>query len=123
MEIRLQITLIVIIILFFIYTLFLLRKNALVLRYTLLWLFTACLLLILILFPQSLTFIVHSVGIYSEMNGLFAIGILFILIILMSLTSIVSKMKNQNKVLTQNCALLEKRIRELERKNDEQQHF
>ena len=42
----------------------------------------------------------------------------FILLILMSITGIVSKMKHNNKDLVQQCALLEQRVRILENKKN-----
>ena len=50
------------------------------------------------------------------MNGLFALSVFFIIIILMSLTSIVSKQTEKIRTLTQENALLEERIRKLEEK-------
>jgi hypothetical protein len=48
-------------------------------------------------------------------NGLFAFLFFAIIILLMSLTSIVSKMNNNMRQLVQQCAMYEKRIRELEK--------
>ena len=54
-------------------------------------------------------------GIELPINGLFTIGIGFIIMILMSLTAIVSGQKKEIRILIQKMALLEKRIRELEK--------
>jgi hypothetical protein len=48
------------------------------------------------------------------MNGLFVLAIGFVMAILMSLTSIVSKQSERIRALVQVIAMLEKRIRELE---------
>ena len=48
------------------------------------------------------------------MNGLFIIGIGFIVMILMAITSIVSKQNKKIRTLIQDNAILEKRVRELE---------
>lgn len=101
------------IIYFFLIITFLKRKT-LSLRYTLLWIFAGILMEVLIVFPQLLKWAIHFVDIKSPMNGLFAISIFFILILLMSFTSIVSKQNDQIKRLAQDNALLEKRLRELE---------
>ncbi len=101
------------IIYFFLIITFLKRKT-LSLRYTLLWIFAGIMMEVLIVFPQLLKWVIHLVDIKSPMNGLFAISIFFILILLMSFTSIVSKQNDQIKRLAQNNALLEKRLRELE---------
>lgn len=55
------------------------------------------------------------------MNGLFVFFIGVLIMICMSLTSIVSKQTNKLRTLTQELAILEKRIRELEAKEDQRQ--
>lgn len=72
-------------------------------------------MLIIAIFPNIMIRITHLLGVIDVTNGLFALILFFILIILMSLTGIVSKMKEKNKQLIQQCALLEKRVRELEK--------
>lgn len=104
------------IVLYFIIILAFLKRKALSLKYTLLWLLSGVIMAIMIIFPQVLDFLVHVVDIKTPVNGIFAISIFFILIILMSLTSIVSKQSDKIKNLTQNIAFLEKRIRDLENK-------
>ncbi len=92
----------------------LLRRKTLSLRYTLLWIFGGIGMGILLIFPELLNWFIHLVGIQLASNGLFAIILVFILIILISITSIVSKQSDHIKRLVQDNALLEKRIRELE---------
>ena len=48
------------------------------------------------------------------MNGLYVLCIAFIIAILMTLTSIVSRQTMKIKILTQQLSMVEKRIRELE---------
>ena len=57
------------------------------------------------------------VGVETPMNGLFAMLIFAVLVILMSLTAIVSKLNEKSKRIIQALALLEKRVRELEGKD------
>lgn len=114
MTFQLQITLIVCLIGFFIVILHLLKKQALQLRYIIIWLFTGAVMLLLAIFPNILNAIAKLVGIYDPTNGLFAMMIFFILIMLLSITSIVSLLTNQNKKVAQQLALLEKRVREVE---------
>lgn len=92
----------------------LLRRKTLSLRYTLLWIFGGIGMGILLIFPELLNWFIHLVGIQLASNGLFAMILFFILIILISITSIVSKQSDHIKRLVQDNALLEKRIRELE---------
>lgn len=84
------------------------------LKYTLLWIISGLVVAVIIIFPSLLNKFTSIFGIASEMNGLFAFCILFIIAILMSLTSIVSRQNNKLKILTQTLAMQEKRIRELE---------
>lgn len=111
---RLQTVLIIVVILYFISMCIFLKNKALSLKYTLLWLFAGCVLGVLVAFPQLLTFVNGLIGIQSNMNGLFIWAIGFIICILLSLTSIVSRQNNKIRQLTQTIARLEKRIRDLE---------
>lgn len=115
----LRVVLIIAVISYFIIILLLLKQKALALRYTLLWLAAGVVLGIMVIWPQSLVWFVHLLGITSNMNGLFMLCIAFLIIILMSITSIVSKQADKIKNLTQTIAKMEKRIRELENRNVE----
>ena len=97
---------------YFVCLLQLLRKRRLNLKYTLLWLFSGVLMLLLALFPQLLGSLASLVGIYDPTNALFAILCFCIIMILMSLTAIVSKQNERIKHLTQSVALLENQIRQ-----------
>jgi hypothetical protein len=99
---------------YFLLIFLLLRRKTLSLRYTLLWIFGGIGMGILLIFPELLNWFIHLVDIQLASNGLFAIILFFILIILISITSIVSKQSDHIKRLVQDNALLEKRIRELE---------
>jgi hypothetical protein len=96
-----------------------LKKKTLELKYTLLWIFAGIIMAIIVLFPGILQSFIGLVGITSFMNGLFVICIGFIIILMMSLTSIVSRQAFKIRTLIQDNAMLEKRIRDLERKADE----
>lgn len=112
--IRLKMVMLVVIALFFIGVMGLLKRHRLQLRYTLLWLFCAFLLFLMILFPQIMTWIGKLVGIQTTMNTLYVFLIGFLIILCLSLTSIVSMQKKEIKTLDQNIALNERRIRNLE---------
>ena len=110
----LRIVLIVALIFYFIMILIFLKNKTLELRYTLLWMFAGVILALLVIWPEILSRFVRLVGIQSNMNGLFIMAIAFIVIIMMSLTSIVSRQTNKIRHLVQEIAILEKRLRELE---------
>ncbi|MBO5072380.1 MAG: DUF2304 domain-containing protein [Eubacterium sp.] len=105
------------VIVYFVALIVLLKKKRLALKYSLLWIFCGVLFLIAAAFPGLLVFITSLVGIEVPTNGLFAIAILFLILILMSITVIVSETSARIKTLVQKISLMEKRIRELENKN------
>lgn len=114
----LRISLIVAIIIYFVIILWLLKEKKLSLKYTLLWILAGVVMAVLVVFPKILTWLSRLVGIQSSMNGLFIFCIAFIIMILMSLTSIVTRLNRKVRVLTQELAILEKRIRELEKQGE-----
>ena len=72
-------------------------------------------MLLLALFPRILDWFAKLIGIYEPTNALFSLIFFCVIIILMSLTAIVSKLNEKNKQLAQSAALLEQRVRELEK--------
>ena len=116
MSIYLKITLLVAIAVYILCIFYLLKKKRLELRYTLLWIFGGILMLFVVLFPGVITFILKYTGIVEEVNAVFAAVIFILIIILISITSIVSKLNSDLRKLIQKCALYEQRIRELEGK-------
>lgn len=69
---------------------------------------------VLVIFPNILPWFVHLFGIADNMNGLFIFCIGFLMMIVMELTSIVSKQTRKIRSLTQSQALLEREIRKLQ---------
>lgn len=114
MTVTLRIFILIGILFYFILIFHFLRKKELALKYTLLWLAAGLFMLLFDLCPSLLTWMVHLFGIELPVNGIFALCIFFLMILLMSLTSIVSKQTDKIRTLTQYTAMLEKRIRQLE---------
>ena len=114
LPINLRITLIIAVLCYFILILVFLKRKALELKYTLLWLLAGVVLGAFVLFPHLLVYLTKFLGIESTMNGLYVLCIGFIIIILMALTSIVSRQTRKIRELIQENAMLEKRIREVE---------
>ena len=106
MTVYLRVVLGFVVVVYFLLILHFMKKKMLSLKYTLL----------LVLFPGLLDAFVKAVGIETPMYGLFVFAIFFILVIAMSLTAIVSKQTERIKDLAQDNAVLEKRVRELEKK-------
>lgn len=114
LPIVLRITLITGMLCYFSLILFFLKKKTLLLKYALLWIFAGIFFCCMIVFPGLLTWIKRILGITDNMNGLFVIVIGFVIVILMALTSIVSRQSDSIRVLIQMNAIIEKRVRELE---------
>ncbi len=114
MNIKLRIVLFLALILYYAIIVSLLREKKLALKYTLLWLITGIVMLLCLIFPEGLEKLLHMIGIIDLTNGLFAVVLFLLIIISASLTSIVSRFNNRLRQLIQQCALYEKRIRELE---------
>ncbi len=115
----LRLTLIIAVLCYFIVILYLLKQKALNLKYTLLWLVAGAVMGVLVMVPELLVAIIHVFGIQDNMNGLFIFAIGFIIMILLSLTSIVSRQNRKIRTLTQELSILDKRVRELEERQKE----
>ncbi len=115
MNIVLQVFFITGIIAFTIVILHYLTNKKLNLKYSLAWLAAAIGMLILAVFPELVEKIGKLVGIQSVTSTVFVFAGIFMLIIIFTLTMIVSHMNNRIYRLTQTQAILEKRVRELEK--------
>ena len=84
-------------------------------RYALLWLLTGAVLLALSLWRDGLNTIAGWVGVTSYPPAvLFAVGTLFILVVLLHYSTVISRLSDQNTILAQRIALLEERVRRAE---------
>lgn len=108
MDIVLRIFLIVGVLIFTCILFLFLRKKTLNLNYTLLWLLFSLVLLITAVFPGIITKVSSVLNIRTPSNTIFALTLFLILLILLSITSIVSKQHREIKALTQELALLKK---------------
>lgn len=120
MVLQLRIFLIIGILIYLLIIFHLLKRKKLNLKYTLIWLLAAFVMLISAVFPDIINRISSLVGIVSPVNLVFVLEGMFVLLILLSLTTIVSHMNQRIYKLTQTQALLEKRVREMENKNLEE---
>ena len=99
----------------FISIIVLLRHRKINLKYTLLWLLSAFILLIITIFPQIIYFLSELIGVQIPINLVFIFTGMFLILIILSLTVIVSKLNKKITELTQSIALLEKRVMDLEK--------
>ena len=118
---RLTIVLILAIIIYFVIILKLLKDKKLNMKYTLLWLFTGVVLFVITIKPEILVWFLGLFGIVGTMNGLFIVLIAFLILLVLSLTSIASRQAGRITKLIQTQGLLEKRVRELEERLDREE--
>ena len=105
------------VLLYFILLISLLRKESIILKYAILWLVSGFLFVLFLLFPEIVFSASRMVGISNPVNAVFLLFAGFSLMMLLSITSIVSQDNGKVRKLTQQIALLEERIRELEKDN------
>lgn len=117
---HLKIFLLVCLLIVLVYMVNQIKDKKLVLQYTLSWMFLIFGLAVVILFPGILNIISRMIGIAVPVNTVFFLGFLFALVIIFNLTSAVSKMSVEITRLTQELALLKKRINDTAETNDEE---
>ena len=94
----------------------LIRSRRLRERYALLWLLTGVVLLVLSLWRSSVNTIAGWIGIETYPPAvLFAVGTLFIVLVLLHYSTVISKLADQNTVLAQKLALLEEQLSQRDR--------
>ena len=88
-------------------------------RYALLWLATGVVLLVLSIWRDGLNTIAGWAGVTSYPPAvLFAVATLFILLVLLHYSTVISKLTDENVDLAQRIALLEERVSRLQRPAD-----
>ena len=94
--------------------LWLLKKKKLTVRYSIIWLISAGVLMVFAVFPYVVLVLTDLLGMAVPINVVFILVIAFMLLLLLSLSSIVSGFAEKIKRLAQENALLEERVRRLE---------
>jgi hypothetical protein len=94
----------------------LIRSRRLRERYALLWVATGIVLVVLSAWRDGLNTIAGWVGVRGYPPAvLFAIGLLFVILVLLHYSTVISRLTDQNVVLAQRLALLETKLQERER--------
>lgn len=96
-----------------------LRRDKLNLKYTLVWLLTAFVMLLFSIFPEIAFSISALIGIIEPVNAVFLFAIMFILLILFISTIIFTRTSARIRKLSQDVALLENRLREVEEQSND----
>ena len=95
----------------------LIRSRRLREQYALLWLVTGIVLVILSAWRGGLNTIAGWLGVRGYPPAvLFAVGLMFVILVLLHYSTVISRLADQNVVLAQKLALLEARLNESERK-------
>jgi hypothetical protein len=89
------------------------RRGRLKERYSLTWLFASVVLILLSSSRQLLEHISRFFGIYYPPSFLFILAFLFLLLITLHFSSVISGVTEKNKQLAQEIALLKQELREL----------
>jgi hypothetical protein len=95
------------------------RRRRLKEEYALLWLLAGGVVLVLTVARPWLDVIAAVLGIYYAPSALFMIAGLIAMALGLHLTSVISMLTDQNRVLAQRIAILEERVREAERNTRE----
>jgi hypothetical protein len=96
----------------------LIRSRRLQERYALLWLVTGGVILVLAIWRDALRLLAEQIGIAYPPSALFVVGFLFILVVLLHYSTVISELAERNVRLAQDIALLEERLRIHERATD-----
>jgi hypothetical protein len=90
------------------------RRRRLREEYSILWLATATILLLLAVIRPALDILARALGIISPVNALFLVGFAFTTIILLHFSTVVSRLSRENRELAQRYALLVHQLEEKE---------
>ncbi|MCR5102758.1 MAG: DUF2304 domain-containing protein [Butyrivibrio sp.] len=115
MTIYLRVILAFVVLAFIIIMLELISRRTLSLKYSLLWLLVCVVLILLVAFPNLLGIIAHILHIELPINALYLVSIFILMLISLSLTVIVSRQTVRIRNMAQENALMERRIRTIEK--------
>ena len=101
---------------FLLFILYLMKKGKLEVKYSIIWLAFSLCMILFACFPYTVLILNDIAGVIDPVNFIFMIQIMFILLILLSVSAVVSGFSRKIKQLAQANAILEKRVRELEEK-------
>jgi len=95
----------------------LVRRGHLKERYALLWLAAAAGGLVIGLFPRTVVWVSGAFG-FQYLTVFYVTSFLFLLLVVLAFTVVISKLTERNRSLAQEVALLARRIEVLEGQND-----
>ena len=86
--------------------------------YSLLWLLSGIVLVVLALWRELLDLLAHALGIFYPPTALFVIAFGFVLLLMVQQSSIICELQRKNADLTQQMALLSLEVERLGRQKD-----
>jgi hypothetical protein len=92
----------------------LIRRRKLQERYALLWIVTGAVMFVLAVWRGALYALAEATGVAYPPSALYMVAGLFVLVVLLHYSIVLSRLSDQNKTLAQRIALLESRHRESE---------
>ncbi len=98
----------------FAFILYLIKKGKLEIKYSIIWMPFSAAMLMFAIFPYFVLILGDIAGVLDPVNFIFLSQIVFILLILLSVSAVISGFSQKIKKLAQANAFLEKRVRELE---------
>jgi hypothetical protein len=90
----------------------LIRRRRLQERYALLWIVTGLVMLVLAVWRGALYALADATGVAYPPSALYMIAGLFVLVVLLHYSTVLSRLSDQNKTLAQRLALLEEKLRD-----------
>lgn len=96
----------------------LIRRNKLKEKYSLLWLVSSLVILIFSVSRETLHSIALSIGILYPPSLIFLLAFLFLIVINIHFSTVISELFEKNKNLTQEVALLKKTVKEIKSGNE-----
>lgn len=114
MEFRLRLILTVAILLFILIMISFIKKDNISIKYSLVWLISAVLSIVVILIPNLLEFLSGLLGFELVSNMIFMIAIAVLFVISFSFTIIVTRQTQRIRLLIQEISMLKSRIEVLE---------
>ena len=114
MSVRTQIVVAAVVILALIGLTSMVKKNKIEMKYALIWYLLVAVILVFDLFPNLLGSFAAFMGVDLAVNMLFFLGYCFALVIIFVLTVWVTKLSVKVKRLTQELALLDRKLEETE---------
>ena len=94
----------------------LVRRGRLKENYSVLWISTSLVIIFFAIFRHLIDWLGKLVGIYYTPSAFFLMAFVFLMLITLQFSVVISKLSGRNKALAQEMAILKLRIDELEKK-------